>query len=118
MRRTAHTALSRGASPYVTDLDQPLLALSPTDRFTLRDAFNGVHVFGSIGSGKTSGSGKALATAYLRAGFGLLVCISKYEEIELWINYARRNGRAHDLVLFTPEKGAYNFLARSSLAGA
>ncbi len=115
MIRAGRTALSRGASPYVTNLDQPLLALSAHDRFTLRDAFNGVHVFGSTGSGKTSGSLKTLATAYLRAGFGLLVCISKYEEIELWINYARANGRACDLVLFDPKQG-YNFLAASSLA--
>lgn len=33
--------------------------------------------FGSIGSGKTSGSGQALALAYLRAGFGGLVLCAK-----------------------------------------
>ena len=49
---------------YVSNLDQPLLRLSASDHFSLRDAVQGVHIFGGIGSGKTSGSGKALAAAY------------------------------------------------------
>jgi len=58
-------------------LDSPLLALSQRDRFTLRHACDGVHIFGGIGSGKTSGSGKALAGTYLRAGMGRLVLCAK-----------------------------------------
>src|ERR1700759_2635658 len=58
-----------GWMSFVRDLDTPLLQLSAVDTFTLRDACQGVHVFGGIGSGKTSGSGNALAAAYLRAGF-------------------------------------------------
>ena len=38
----------------------------------MRDAFEGTMVFGGTGSGKTSGSGKTLATSLLSAGFGLL----------------------------------------------
>lgn len=96
---------------YVSNLDTPLLRLSAQDRFTLRDACQGVHVFGGIGSGKTSGSGKALASAYLRAGMGGLVLAAKPDEVELWLRYARENGRANSVVLFGDRGGGFNFLA-------
>jgi hypothetical protein len=94
---------------YVCNPDTPLLQLSAQDRFTLRDAFQGVHVFGGIGSGKTSGSGKALAAAYLRAGFGGLVLAAKPEEVELWRRYAVANGRANSMIFFG-ERGGFNFI--------
>lgn len=106
---------------YVTDLDTPLLRLSPTDYFSLRDACQGVHVFGGIGSGKTSGSGRALASAYLRAGMGGLVMAAKPDEVELWVRYAHENGRANSLILFGEHGGCFNFityeLARQGEAG-
>lgn len=106
---------------YVSNLDTPLLQLSGTDHFTLRDACQGVHVFGGIGSGKTSGSGKALASAYLRAGMGGIVMAAKPEEVELWLRYARENGRAESVLLFGERGGAFNFLtyelARQGMAG-
>jgi hypothetical protein len=95
---------------FVTDLDTPLLNLSPRDRFTLRDACAGVHILGGIGSGKTSGSGKALAGAYLRAGMGGLVLCAKPEEVPLWLSYAKANGR-YDWVLLFDERRGFNFLA-------
>jgi hypothetical protein len=94
---------------FVSDLDTPLLRLSAQDQFTLRDACQGVHVFGGIGSGKTSGSGKALAAAYLRAGFGGLVLAAKPEEVEQWRAYAAAHGRANSLILFG-ERGGFNFI--------
>jgi hypothetical protein len=42
-------------------LDQTLLGFSEDDPFTIRDAFEGVQIFGGIGSGKTSGSGTLCA---------------------------------------------------------
>lgn len=106
---------------YVSNLDTPLLQLSGHDHFTLRDACQGVHVFGGIGSGKTSGSGKALASAYLRAGMGGIVMAAKPEEIELWMQYARENGRAESVMLFGERGGCFNFLtyelARHGMAG-
>jgi hypothetical protein len=95
---------------FVRDLDTPLLQLSAVDRFTLRDAVQGVHVFGGIGSGKTSGSGKALASAYLRAGFGGLVLAAKPEEVEHWCEMAHRHGRTNSLLLFGEHGGGFNFL--------
>lgn len=107
---------------FIRDLDAPLLRLSATDQFTLRDACQGVHIFGGIGSGKTSGSGKALAAAYLRAGFGGLVLCAKPDEVELWLQYARDNGRANSVILFGDRGGGgFNFityeLARQGLHG-
>ncbi|MBI1262764.1 MAG: TraM recognition domain-containing protein [Rhizobiales bacterium] len=107
---------------YVSELDTPLLQLSAADRFTLRDACQGVHVFGGIGSGKTSGSGRALAAAYLRAGFGGLVLCAKPDEVSTWVRYAEENGRANSLILFGESHGGgFNFityeLARQGTAG-
>lgn len=96
---------------YVSDLDAPLLQISADDKFTLRDACQGVHVFGGIGSGKTSGSGQAIAASYLRAGFGGLVLCAKPEEVDTWIRYAKQHGRANSLILFGERGGgAFNFI--------
>jgi TraM recognition site of TraD and TraG len=90
-------------------LDRAILNLSGGNVFTTRNACEGVHIFGGIGSGKTSGSGRALASAYLRAGFGGLVLCAKDEEIDLWLRYAQENGRAKSVILFNEQEGL-NFL--------
>jgi hypothetical protein len=95
---------------YVKDLDAPLLKLAAGVNFTLRDACAGVHVFGGIGSGKTSGPGRMLSGAYLRAGFGGIVTCVKSEEVDLWIRYAAEHGRSKSLILFDENEG-FNFLA-------
>ena len=95
---------------FVRDLNTPLLRLSAEDVFTLEDACAGVHVFGGIGSGKTSGSGKMLAGAYLRAGMGGLVTAVKPEEVDLWRKYAAEHGRSNSLLLFDENEG-FNFLS-------
>ena len=41
--------------------------------WTLKDAFEGTQIFGSTGSGKLSGSGKAIALAFLESYLGGLV---------------------------------------------
>jgi len=98
------------ATPYVSDLDTPLLQLSPKDYLTLRQAVQGVSVMGGIGSGKTSGAGRALAGAYLRAGMGGLVLCAKPEEIDLWIGYCKENGREDSMILFDAKQGGCNFI--------
>jgi hypothetical protein len=95
---------------YVSNIDAPLLRLSPKDQFTLRDAFQGVHIFGGIGSGKTSGSGAALAGALLRSGAGGLVLVAKPDEVERWLGYARAHGRANSVMVFGEKSGGFNFL--------
>jgi hypothetical protein len=50
------------------------LSSSAKDALTLADAKTGALITGQTGRGKTSGPGRLLANAYLRAGFGGLVC--------------------------------------------
>lgn len=92
-------------------LEQILLGLSESDPFTIRDACEGVQIFGSSGSGKTSGSGRLLAQSYLRAGLGGLVLTAKAEETELWRKYAEETGRSDDLLIINPQSPyRFNFL--------
>lgn len=102
-------------------LDAPLLKLSPHDAFTLRDAVQGVLITGGIGSGKTSGSGQALAGAYLRAGMGGLVLCAKPEEAALWRQYCARHGRSGSLIELDGRVPILNFilyeLARHGVGG-
>lgn len=84
-------------------LDTPLLRLSNKDTWTTRDACEGVQIFGAIGSGKTSGSGAALAMAFLREGFGGIVCCAKPDERELWQQYAAATGRSKHLCIVSEE---------------
>lgn len=104
-------AINQCAMRYISDLDSPLLKLSTGDYFSLRDACQGVAVTGSIGSGKTSGSGAALAGAYLRAGMGGLILCAKPEEASLWRKYLADHGRADSLIEFAPGSHGFNFLS-------
>jgi len=89
----------------------PLMPLSDVDAFTLADACEGVGIFGATGSGKSSGSGRQLALAYLRAGMGGLVLTAKPDERALWERYCRDAGRAQDLIVFSPGgHWRFNFL--------
>ena len=80
-------------------LDQVLLGFSEADPFTVRDACEGVQIFGGTGSGKTSGSGAMLAKSYLHAGFGGLVLTVKADETALWRQYVAQAGRENDLIV-------------------
>ncbi len=105
----------------VGELDTPLLQLSTSDQFTLRDACQGVCIMGGIGSGKTSGSGSALAGAYLRSGMGGLVLCAKPEEADLWRGYCCKAKRMGSLLEVTTSGAGFNFiayeLARQGAAG-
>ncbi len=97
--------------PSDDPLDQILLGFSEVDPFSIRDAFEGVQIFGSIGSGKTSGSGALFARAYLAAGFGGLVLTAKVDETDLWRRYARETGREDDLIVIGPKgEERFNFI--------
>lgn len=78
-----------------------------SDQWRLEDAFRGVQIFGGIGSGKSSGSGRTFARAVLRSGFGGVVLCAKPDERENWERLAKDAGRSKDLIIFTaPEKDA------------
>lgn len=92
----------------VFDLDIPLLEFSKNDAWSVNDATQGVSIMGATGSGKTSGSGAAIAKAFLSAGFGGLVLCAKPEERRLWEKYAEETGRLQSLVVFSPSGYRYN----------
>lgn len=97
--------------PYIASLDATLLRFGKKDRFTIRNAAEGVQILGGMGSGKTSGSGRALAMAYLKAGMGGIVCCAKPDEADLWRSLAKKTGREHDLVFFDASgQQRFNFL--------
>lgn len=99
----------------VSDLDHsliefPLKSVSPA-KWTVRHAVEGVQIFGGIGSGKTSGSGRMIALKYLAAGFGGLVLTAKPDEKDQWVEYCRLANRANDLVIIEPGgKHCFNFM--------
>ncbi len=80
------------------DLSMPLLPLSESDVLTLEEATRGIAVFGATGSGKTSGSGQAIARSYLRSGFGGLVLCAKTSEANWWRQLAEEEGRSKSIV--------------------
>ena len=81
------------------------------NRWTVGDAFEGTQIFGATGSGKTSGSGKAIATALLNAQFGGLVLTAKTDELENWMDLAEVTGRFDDLWVFSSDNEfRFNFL--------
>ena len=94
---------------FLSNPDAPLLLLNGQDRLTLRQAYEGIHVFGAPGSGKTSGSGQTIARGFMRAGMGGLVLCSKPSEISRWQQYAAENGRENSLFIFDREQG-FNFI--------
>lgn len=111
------------------DNDEELLDFSPDPKskqrenfWHLKDAFEGVQIFGGTGSGKSSGSGQAIARAFLEGNLGGLVLTAKTDEVLAWKEYARQTGRENDLLIV--EQGAtprFNFLRyelRRSGAGA
>lgn len=104
------------------DLDIPLLKLVGADNvcryWTARNAVEGLQIFGGIGTGKSSGSGKCLASKFLEAKFGGLVLTAKPDEAEVWIEYCRKAGRLSDLIIVDPEHdNFFNFLEYESRSG-
>jgi hypothetical protein len=77
------------------------------DDWTLGDAVRGTQIFGSIGSGKTSGSGSTIALQFIAHGFGGLVLCGKPSEAKTWISYARQCGREKDVIHFKEDSGHF-----------
>lgn len=94
----------------------PLLKPTEADGWSVGDAFEGTQIFGTNGSGKTSGSAAHIAEAMLREGYGGVVLTAKEDELRRWLSYAKRTGREKDVVVI-PGKDAlgrprrFNFLA-------
>lgn len=95
--------------PRLYDGRTPLLTFGEFHDWTLNDAYMGTQIFGGTGSGKTSGSGAAIARSFLRQGFGGLILSAKPDELELWQSYCAECGR--ELAVFGPgQPYRFNFL--------
>jgi len=81
----------------------------PENYWSLGDAFQGVQVFGGTGSGKSSGSGQALARAFLGANLGGLVLTAKTDEVGQWKRYAAEAGRPDDDLIIVEARGKWRF---------
>ena len=94
------------------NLNETLIAFpnknAAPDYFTMRDAFNGIQIFGGIGSGKSSGSGKMFAKEFLKKGFGGLVLCAKPGEAITWREYGEETGRIDDFIFFN-KKSDFEF---------
>ena len=82
------------------NLDTEIYHFNGQEAFTIGQACEGVQIFGGIGSGKTSGSGEAIARAFLNAGFGGLVLCAKKDVLDEWKRYAKETGREHNILVF------------------
>jgi hypothetical protein len=95
----------------VWSLTAPLMQFSQQDVLSLGRAIEGILILGATGGGKSSGSGRRIALAYLRAGFGGLVLCGKADERRAWETYCREAGRSEDLVIFGPDhRWRFNFI--------
>lgn len=96
------------------DLDKELISFEDQDgkvSWCIKDSVEGIFCAGSVGSGKTSGSGQFVANKYLTNGYGGLVLTCKPDEKDLWISYAKKAGREQDLIIVEPGGEHYfNFL--------
>ena len=88
-------------------LDTTLLKFSheKQDSWKVRDAVRGTQIFGGIGSGKSSGSGKTIAKAFLKNGFGGVILCAKPDETANWEQMAKEAGREDDLIIFREDSG-------------
>lgn len=83
--------------------------------WTIGNSVEGLQIFGGIGSGKTSGSGRFFALKYLLKGYGGLVLTVKPDEKDEWIKYCKETGRENDLIVVEPNgKDYFNFLEYES----
>lgn len=81
------------------------------DTWSMQDSWEGSLILGATGSGKTSGSGRMLATSFLTNQYGGLVLTAKEDEADLWRHYARQTGREAQLCIVRPgEPFKFNFL--------
>jgi|GEM_PF-3014137 len=85
-------------------LDIALLTWSCRDLFTIRDLLDGgMLIVGASGSGKSSGSGKAIGRAVVRyPKSGGLIVAAKPEDYVFWKHLFKEAGRADDLIAFEP----------------
>ena len=105
-KKVQNTALgTQKNSPRSNPLDKTLLHFTDDKGkkhpWTLRHATMGTQIFGATGSGKSSGSGKDIAKAFLKNNFGGIVLCAKPDERGEWERLAKATNRQNDLIVFS-----------------
>ena len=77
-------------------LERALFRFINLEPFSIRHACEGVQIF----SGKTFGSGAALAKSFLRAGWSGLILSTKKDKLNTRIKYANETGRQDRMRVF------------------
>lgn len=90
----------RGGRPTAWDLSTPILRFSDQDVWTIGDSCMGTQIWGSTGSGKSTGSLAAICRAFLRAGYGGLFLTAKPDDTATYTKYCDETGRSSDLIVF------------------
>lgn len=90
--------------PKAEGLDTVLFHWSPDDPFTVRDLLNGGALcLGRSGSGKSSGSGKHLMRAIVRANSGGLILAAKPEDADDVREILRQAGKSDRLLVINDD---------------
>ena len=94
-------------------LNDPLIDLTGKgDYLRIKDACEGVQLFGAVGSGKTSGAMQTIAKSYLLNDFGGIVLCAKKDEADTWKKYLKETNREKDMVLIS--KTHFDFMKYES----
>lgn len=104
------------------NLDRPLFHWSKRDKFSVRDLLNGgLLILGITGSGKTSSSGKQIASALAhdRNAYGLILA-AKPEDLGMWQKIFADAGQSKRLLVFDAEDSPlrFNFLEEAGRRGS
>lgn len=86
------------------NLSTPLLQFSDSDFFSIGQACEGVQVFGTTGSSKSTATLAELILSYLSAGFGGIFFTVKPEDRANYERYCRETNRLADLMVFGPNE--------------
>lgn len=82
--------------------ETPLLQLSKDDWYTIGHSYEGALVLGQTGGGKSTGPGRALFLAMLKAGYGGMILTTKPQDAGDFCRLAKLAGRERDLRVVSP----------------
>ena len=111
----------RRKDQVIDPLDRVLLKWSANDYFTRRNLVDGgVGIFGAVGSGKSSASGRQLGCAVVAIpNSSGLINIPKPEDVPMWRQIFDEAGRRDDLLEFDADRSPLrcNFIEEAARQG-
>ncbi|MBX3396454.1 MAG: TraM recognition domain-containing protein [Phycisphaerae bacterium] len=75
----------------------------------MRDAYEGLQIFGATGAGKSTSSGKAALHAFLKMGIGGLILTTKTDDASVYLKACLDAGRLGDVRVITTGERDYVF---------